>query len=246
MEVSDNGVIDLSGQRFGKIQVLNRNYEEQNRRGRRDSFWNCRCDCGNEFIKMGWEVKQMTSCGKCYLREEIGKQYGWLVVVKYVGKIPRKDGNGARSQFLCRCQCGKEIIVDYSHLTSGHTQSCGCTRFSQGEALVASVLQDCNIHFKKEFKFNDLKDKDFLRFDFAILDKNDQPVCLIEFDGLQHIKGNGYQLNKNFDQELLLRHDAMKNSYAETHNIPLIRIPYKDKDEEKIKQYLIDYLKGDD
>ena len=191
---------------------------------------------------MGWELKKITSCGKCYLREEIGKQYGWLTIIEYAGKVLRSDNN-VRSQFLCRCQCGKIITVDYSHLKSGHTQSCGCIKSSQGELLISSVLEENNIPFQREYKFDDLKDKDHLRFDFAIL-KNNQPICLIEFDGLQHIKGHNYDLDKNFNQELLLNHDAMKEQYAKEHNIPLIRIPYKDKTKEKIKQYLSAYLKG--
>ena len=35
----------------------------------------------------------------------------------------------------------------------------------------------------------------------------------------------------------------MKNIYAKTKNIPLIRIPYKDKTKDKIMNYLKEYLK---
>lgn len=36
-----------------------------------------------------------------------------------------------RVRWICRCECGKEIEVQTSHLRSGHTQSCGCYRLDQ-------------------------------------------------------------------------------------------------------------------
>lgn len=233
---------DLSGQRFGKILVLNRNFEEQKRRNRKDAFWNCLCDCGNKSIKMGWEIKNLRtqSCGKCYQREEIGNKYGLLTIIKFLGGDGSEYRN--RTYFLCQCECGNIIKVDYSHLTSGHTQSCGCSKISQGEQLISSLLKEYNIPYEKEFIFSDLKDKNYLRFDFAILNDQQKPICLIEFDGPQHIKGNSFGLDENFDQDLLIKHDNMKNQYAKEHNIPLIRIPYKDKTKDKIEQYLKKYL----
>ncbi len=36
------------------------------------------------------------------------------------------SGAGWRSQWLCRCQCGKEKVVAWRSLRSGDSQSCGC------------------------------------------------------------------------------------------------------------------------
>ena len=238
------GAKDLTGQRFGKLVVLGRNFEEQKLRNRGDIFWNCVCDCGNTVVKMGWEIRDLKtqSCGKCYQREEIGKVYGHLTVKEYLGTRERKDKNGGRSYFLCECECGNIVEVQYSHLRSEHTQSCGCTRVSQGEYLISLILKENNVNFQQQFSFKDLKDKDFLKYDFAILNENNVPIALVEFDGPQHIKGNSFKLAKDFDQELLLKHDMMKNEYALSHNLPLIRIPYKDKRKDKIKEYLKDFL----
>lgn len=191
---------------------------------------------------MGWELKNLRtqSCGKCYQREEIGNKYGELTILEFAGGDKIKDRN--RSYFLCQCECGNIIKVDYSHLTSGHTQSCGCSKNSQGEKIISEILDSHNISYKKEFTFSDLKDIKLLRFDFAILDPEQKPICLIEFDGPQHIEGNLFNLDSNFDQKLLLKHDQMKNQYAINHNIPLIRIPYKDKTKDKIELYLKDFL----
>jgi hypothetical protein len=56
---------DLSGQRFGKLVILNFSHMQKNR-----SFWNCICDCGNSYIANGTSLKtkQVKSCG-CWHRE---------------------------------------------------------------------------------------------------------------------------------------------------------------------------------
>lgn len=232
---------DLTGQRFGKISVINRNFEEQKKRGRKDIFWNCKCDCGRQFIKMGWELKQLKgSCGHCHEIEEIGNRYGKLTIIEFLGGDKRPYRNN--SLFRCQCDCGNQITVEYNHLTSGHTQSCGCNKISQGELLIQNFLEEHNINYKKEYCFPDLKDKAPLRFDFCIFDKKGNIVGLIEFDGLQHIEGHEFKLDKNFNQQLLLKHDKMKNDYAIQHNIILVRIPYKDKTKEKIVKYLEYFL----
>ena len=64
-----------------------------------------------------------------------------------------------------------------------------------------------------------------MRYDFIILNDNEQPLYLIEYDGEQHFKsverwGGEEKLKKQ--QE----YDKIKNNYAINHNLPLIRIPY--------------------
>ncbi len=58
----------------------------------------------------------------------IGKRFGTLTVLSYGILKKRADNKGARSYWLCLCDCGKEkLIRDYS-LKSGNTTSCGCKR----------------------------------------------------------------------------------------------------------------------
>ena len=58
-------LVDLTGQRFGRLIVLSRES---------GSKWKCLCDCGNEIIASGSNLKSgnTTSCG-CYAKECIGK-----------------------------------------------------------------------------------------------------------------------------------------------------------------------------
>ena len=64
-----------------------------------------------------------------------------------------------------------------------------------------------------------------MRFDFYLPDYN----RLIEFDGEQHYHANGGWSNEN-NLALVQERDKIKNEYALSHNIPLVRIPYWERD----------------
>jgi hypothetical protein len=97
---------------------------------------------------------------------------------------------------------------------------------SKLEDKIALILKLNNIHFEKEFKFNNLKKKDFLRFDFAIFNKYNQLVCLIEVDGEQHFKNSSFFYKKESDFKKALARDRLKNRYCLINNLKLIRIPF--------------------
>jgi hypothetical protein len=52
-----------------------------------------------------------------------GKKFGTLNVIKRVSNLDYKY-----SSWLCKCDCGKEIITRGTSLRSGNTKSCGCRR----------------------------------------------------------------------------------------------------------------------
>lgn len=49
-----------------------------------------------------------------------GQQYGKLTVLAPAENV------GGKTAWLCRCECGTEVVVKTRHLRSGHTKSCGC------------------------------------------------------------------------------------------------------------------------
>lgn len=100
------------------------------------------------------------------------------------------------------------------------SQSCPICSESKGERAVRLYLEKNNIEFKQEYRFDDCRYKDFLRFDFYIPSLN---LC-IEFDGEQHYKANDYFGKKEF--ELTQKRDRIKNNYCEEKGIGLLRIPY--------------------
>ena len=59
---------DLTGMKFGRLTVISLNEEVSKQK--RLSYWNCKCDCGNEVIVYGGHLKNSStkSCG-CYQKE---------------------------------------------------------------------------------------------------------------------------------------------------------------------------------
>ena len=55
-----------------------------------------------------------------------GRKYARLDVMSYAGK------KGKKPQWLCHCECGRTTVVQSSHLKSGNTSSCGCSRSARG------------------------------------------------------------------------------------------------------------------
>lgn len=224
-------MIDITGQRFGRLLVLERAENSTDGKAR----WLCQCDCGNKKIIIGTHLRKGTiiSCGcyskerasKAFLDDITGKTFGNLIVLEripgtYKGKVKWK----------CKCKCGSIIEVFSDALRSGHTRSCGCVK-SYGEEKISQLLYNNNISFIKEYSFKDCNYnnnnyKTNLRFDFGILDNQNQIKYLIEYDGIQHFKSANCGWNNQEHYNSLKERDNIKNEYCKNHNIPLIRIPY--------------------
>ena len=59
-----------------------------------------------------------------------GERYGRLTVLRFAGRA----SNG-HSQWLCKCDCGRETTVARSNLRTGKQVSCGCKRREQAGAM---------------------------------------------------------------------------------------------------------------
>lgn len=104
------------------------------------------------------------------------------------------------------------------------TISCGCAHISSGELQIKSILEENNIPYAQQQGFKTLPRK---HFDFSILNDDNKVIRLIEFDGEQH-----YEEVSLFRDGLeeIQRRDKEKNKWAAAHNIPLVRIPYWERD----------------
>ena len=81
----------------------------------------CKCECGTESVIRGDTLRtgRSSQCRICHdkklyinIQEMIGKQYGRWTVVE-----PAETKNQRR--ILCRCECGKELIITASRLKRG-------------------------------------------------------------------------------------------------------------------------------
>lgn len=228
---------DLSNQKFGKLLVLERNFEKKS--NNRTAYWNCQCECGNIRIVDASSLRKglITQCQTCALlnkkprdpnsyigpkKDHTNERFGKLVAIKNTNETKR-----GKCVWECKCDCGNIVYVDSNSLVSGNTQSCGCLK-SKGEQAILSLLQQNNIKFYQQYSFSDcLSPKGYpLLFDFAIIDKNNQIKYLIEYDGIQHEKQIdffGGEDEFNYLQEC----DTIKDNYAEFNKIKLIRINKK-------------------
>jgi hypothetical protein len=123
---------DITGMRFGRLVAIKDMGKKICKSGA-IYYWLCKCDCGNEKVISKTNLKNggTVSCG-CYAKESAAKRghetskditgmrFGKLIAIRqYIYK-------NNKSYWLCRCDCGKESIVDKRSLTGGITKSCGC------------------------------------------------------------------------------------------------------------------------
>lgn len=146
-------MIDITGQRFNRLLVLERDIEDP----RKGVYWKCQCDCGNFVTVRSADIRSgnTNSCG-CYKRDRtkeyftkpiVGKTFGRLTVIESL-----EERRGRKRVLLTKCECGNFSKVTYSDLVTGNTQSCGCM-VSKGEALIARILSENDIEFKKQYTF---------------------------------------------------------------------------------------------
>jgi hypothetical protein len=118
--------IDLSGQRFGMLVVIQRG--EPTRGGK--VRWLCQCDCGRQKLASSAYLRhaKSKSCGctkriPSRLNNLRDKRFGKLVAIERP-----TNGAGKGVRWLCRCDCGGTVTTLSSSLISGKTQSCGCIK----------------------------------------------------------------------------------------------------------------------
>lgn len=115
---------DLTGQRFGKLIVIQQAKSIKDKYGRNIIQWSCKCDCGKETIAKTGALKSgnKKSCGcSCTRLSNLsGKKFGHLRVLE------RENDIGSLPIWKCQCDCGNIISVYASNLRTGNTKSCGC------------------------------------------------------------------------------------------------------------------------
>ena len=136
-------IIDLTGQRFGKLIVLELDKEGSKLSSNRNSRWLCKCDCGNLHTASSYNLRRgdTKSCG-CLRKEQMrircsilgksanfidltGQRFGKLIVIKR----SKKRNNSGQTYWDCKCDCGNLHTVPHNSLCTGNTRSCGCLKY---------------------------------------------------------------------------------------------------------------------
>lgn len=124
---------DETGKTYGRLTVLKQVEHE-----RSGANWLCQCECGKQTVVWGAHLRNgnTTSCG-CLARDRsrqainkmaVGQRYGMLTCIKQVASKP--------PQWLFRCDCGDEKVINHHQVRYGGVKSCGCLAHkSQAEDL---------------------------------------------------------------------------------------------------------------
>jgi hypothetical protein len=127
-------LIDLTGQRFGRLVVMGINTDtNHNRKSKQKRVrYDCQCDCGNVRVVLGESLKfkGVQSCG-CFRKERTAQTFFKDLTGKRVGRLKVMGVHDKRSKtgkilWDCQCDCGNVSVVHGESIQSKRTQSCGC------------------------------------------------------------------------------------------------------------------------
>lgn len=144
---------------------------------------------------------------------------------------------------LVRHCCGYEYELRPDHLVrekkSKYCPHCMPHEFSSGEDRISKYLLKEGIFFTSQYRIHECRDRRALPFDFAILDEQNNPIGLIEFDGWHH-KYVVPQWGGEENLKRVQKHNKIKTNYCKQQGIPLLRIPYNKLDivEEVVANWL--------
>lgn len=150
-------LVDLTGQKFGRLTVVERAPSYISPQGQIRTRWKCKCECGNETIKTSRQLTKIPniSCG-CYTKENpyFKDITGWNMWehgfprsrVKVLYKT--KKNNQGNWMWMCECQCDKKTKFEIrgGDLMNGKKLSCG---------YLAKEERELNKHKNKYELFDD-------------------------------------------------------------------------------------------
>ena len=126
---------DITGQKFGSLTAVRRlNFDYISPKGRHHSMWLFSCDCGGWICTKKKNVlrKETKHCFNCRssetkkstfetrVKNTIGKSFGKLTVIAI---FEDELYDTKEASWLCRCDCGREVIVHSANLKKQF--SCG-------------------------------------------------------------------------------------------------------------------------
>jgi hypothetical protein len=162
---------------------------------------------------------------------------------EFIAKARNKHGDKYDYSKTHYNRKGEKVIItckkhgDFQQETSSHLSGCPNCKNSLGEETIYVYLKRLNVNFIREYKYADCKDIEELPFDFYLPDHN----LLIEYDGKQHFEPLEFfgGMEAFLDR---VKKDTIKINYAKNKEIPLLRIRFDESIDEKLDEFLIEYL----
>lgn len=201
-----------------------------------DTKVNIICPTHGEFTQTPKSHIEGKGCLKCYRESRVKpidifiNQSNIIHNHKYIYKNIVYRNNYTAVDIIC------PMHGEFNQTPSAHLSGSGCFRCnnSKGENKIGDILIKNNILFKPQYTFDNLKAKNKLRFDFGIIDENNNLQYLIEFNGIQHYEQHSIFHKNEFEFLEDKKRDELKANYCKKNNIPLYIIKYN----EDIELYL--------
>jgi len=178
------------------------------------------CSIHGDFYQSAWTHMKGSGCPKCSGNKRLTKDEFILASNKKHTKGYIYDFSDYRNMHTkLKIVCPKH--GEFYQTPMSHVKGSGCPdcNQSQGERMVEKFLIENNIKYSSQKKFDDLKHKEHLYFDFFLPDHN----CCIEFNGIQHYFEVEIFGGKDTLIETQIR-DKLKENYCLKNNINLIII----------------------
>jgi hypothetical protein len=203
-------------------------------------------DCLKTFVRR-WDVmRNMAHCIYCF-QEVPTEDHSFIKKYPDIAKEWDYEKNGnidvnkvfyaSNIKRWWKCEiCGNSFEMAVCNRTT-RGQGCPYCRMSKKVKLIYNVLKNNGFDFDIEYEFDDLLSAfgNPLRYDFAIFkNHHKKSLVLVEYDDIQHEEFIPYFHRTETMFNEAMRRDELKNMYAKNHNIPLLRITYKDKDVEYV------------
>lgn len=190
-------------------------------------------ECGHEWNIMPHYFKNRGQrCPKCFVKKrKKDKEFKEYVKLTKDYQLLSEYKTYHEDVKMKHLICGKEYYVKPSKFKHAKRRCPHCNG-SNGELTIQSFLDENNISYEREKKFNDMTFKTSLRMDFYI---HDFKMC-IEFHGRQHYEYVDWfhKTKENFLERI--EKDRIKKEYCQNNDIKYIEISYNEF--EKIKEIL--------
>lgn len=182
-------------------------------------------ECGNTYETYPNNILRKYRCMKCYGNsKKTHEQFVEQLYEKYKDEYTAiEEYKNAKTKIKVKHNnCGYEYYVIPKQILSG--KGCPLCKSSKGERRVAKWLDNANLKYDRQHDFDNLTGVSGgqLKYDFVILDKDNNIKCIIEYDGEYHFQPIQGKSKLKIQQE----HDRRKNEYCVNNNIWLLRIPY--------------------
>lgn len=154
--------------------------------------------------------------------------------------IPDQEYKGWDLPLKVVCSCGKEYETTVSHFIHDNQHQClDCSGSkSSNEKVIEEWFGLNNINFIPQYKFEDCVYHKSLPFDFYLPEYN----CCVEIDGEGHERPTRFNGINKYRAQLLFEQtkirDNIKTNYCKNHGVCLIRIDYRDIQNQNYKNIL--------